>query len=133
MNQVTLVGRIANDLELKQTQTGKLFCQFNLAVTRFGGEGADFIPVQVWNKAAENLVKFQTKGSQIAINGRLNVETYEIDEKKRTFTKIIANEVEFLGSKPQEKTVAEVRYEQKKMSNEVMNAMSFINDESLPF
>ena len=133
MNQVTLVGRIANDLELKQTQTGKLFCQFNLAVTRFGGEGADFVPVQVWNKAAENLVKFQTKGSQIAINGRLNVETYEIDEKKRTFTKIIANEVEFLGSKPQEKTVAEVRYEQKKMSNEVMNAMSFINDESLPF
>ena len=133
MNQVALVGRIANDLELKQTQTGKLFCQFNLAVTRFGGEGADFIPVQVWNKAAENLVKFQTKGSQIAINGRLNVETYEIDEKKRTFTKIIANEVEFLGSKPQEKTVAEVRYEQKKMSNEVMNAMSFINDEALPF
>ena len=41
MNQVTLVGRIANDLELKQTQTGKMFCQFNLAVTRFGGEGAD--------------------------------------------------------------------------------------------
>ena len=133
MNQVTLVGRIANDLELKQTQTGKLFCQFNLAVTRFGGEGADFIPVQVWNKAAENLVKFQTKGSQIAISGRLNVESYETEGQKRTFTKVIANEVEFLGSKPQEKTVDEVRYEQKKMSNEVMNAMSFINDESLPF
>ena len=133
MNQVTLVGRIANDLELKQTQTGKLFCQFNLAVTRFGGEGADFIPVQVWNKAAENLVKFQTKGSQIAISGRLNVESYETEGQKRTFTKVIANEVEFLGSKPQEKTVAEVRYEQKKMSNEVMNAMSFVNDESLPF
>ena len=133
MNQVTLVGRIANDLELKQTQTGKLFCQFNLAVTRFGGEGADFIPVQVWNKAAENLVKFQTKGSQIAISGRLNVESYETEGQKRTFTKVIANEVEFLGSKPQEKTVAEVRYEQKKTSNELMNAMSFINDESLPF
>ena len=133
MNQVTLVGRIANDLELKQTQTGKLFCQFNLAVTRFGGEGADFIPVQVWNKAAENLVKFQTKGSQIAISGRLNVESYETEGQKRTFTKVIANEVEFLGSKPQEKTVAEVRYEQKKMNNEVMNAMSFVNDDSLPF
>ena len=133
MNQVTLVGRIANDLELKQTQTGKLFCQFNLAVTRFGGEGADFIPVQVWNKAAENLVKFQTKGSQIAISGRLSVESYETEGQKRTFTKVIANEVEFLGSKPQEKTVAEVRYEQKKMNNEVMNAMSFVNDDSLPF
>ena len=133
MNQVTLVGRIANDLELKQTQTGKLFCQFNLAVTRFGGEGADFIPVQVWNKAAENLVKFQTKGSQIAISGRLNVESYETEGQKRTFTKVIVNEVEFLGSKPQEKTVAEVRYEQKKMNNEVMNAMSFVNDDSLPF
>ena len=133
MNQVTLVGRIANDLELKQTQTGKMFCQFNLAVTRFGGEGADFVPVQAWNKAAENLVKFQVKGSQIAVNGRLNVETYETEGQKRTFTKVIANEVEFLGSKPQEKTVAEVRYEQKKMNNEFMNAMSFVNDESLPF
>ena len=133
MNQVTLVGRIANDLELKQTQIGKLFFQFNLAVSRFGGEGADFIPVMVWNKTAENLVKFQSKGSQIAVNGRLNVETYETEGQKRTFTKVIANEVEFLGSRPQEKTVAEVRYEQKKMSNELMNAMSFVNDESLPF
>ena len=133
MNQVTLVGRIANDLELKQTQTGKLFFQFNLAVTRFGGKGADFIPVQVWNKAAENLVKFQTKGNQIAINGRLSVETYETEGQKRTFTKVIANEVEFLGSKPQEKLAPGVRYEQKKMNNEFMNAMSFVNDESLPF
>ena len=133
MNQVTLIGRIANDLDLKQTTNGKSVCQFNLAVTRFGGEGADFIPVQVWGKTAENLVKFQTKGSQIGVSGRLTVETYESNGQKRSFTKVIVNEIEFLGSRSQEKTVASVRYEQKQMSNEGFDAMAFINDESLPF
>ena len=133
MNQVTLIGRIANDLDLKQTTNGKSVCQFNLAVTRFGGEGADFIPVQVWGKTAENLVKFQTKGSQIGVSGRLTVETYESNGQKRSFTKVIVNEIEFLGSRSQEKTVASVRYEQKQMSNEGFDAMAFNNDESLPF
>ena len=49
MNNVTLIGNISTDLELKQTTGGKAVCQFNLAVNGYGDK-TDFIPVQVWNK-----------------------------------------------------------------------------------
>ena len=66
MNNVVLIGNISTDLELKQTMNGKSVCQFNLAINGYG-EKTDFIPVQVWNKQAENLVKFQQKGSKIGV------------------------------------------------------------------
>ena len=129
MNNVVLIGNISTDLELKQTMNGKSVCQFNLAVNGYG-EKTDFIPVQVWNKQAENLVKFQQKGSKIGVMGRLSVDNYEQDGQKKTFTKVVAHEIEFLGDKQQEKTVAEVRYERKNATN----ANNFgITDEDLPF
>ena len=141
MNNVTLIGRISNDLNMQQTTNGKSVVQFNLAVNKYGNEGADFIPVQVWGKTAENLVKFQSKGSQIAVNGRISVENYEKDGQKRSFTKVIANEVEFLGSRQQEKTVAEARFEQKQQNQYAhydwgMSATASainIGDSELPF
>ena len=135
MNNVVLIGNISTDLELKQTMNGKSVCQFNLAVNGYG-EKTDFIPVQVWNKQAENLVKFQQKGSKIGVSGRLSVDSYEQDGQKKTFTKVVAHEIEFLGTKQQEKTIAEVRYERKNTVNESLlaNSNSFgITDEDLPF
>lgn len=129
MNNVVLIGNISTDLELKQTMNGKSVCQFNLAVNGYG-EKTDFIPVQVWNKQAENLVKFQQKGSKIGVSGRLSVDSYEQDGQKKTFTKVVAHEIEFLGTKQQEKTIAEARYERKN----VTNANNFgITDEDFPF
>ena len=59
--------------------------------------------------------------------GRISVDSYEQDGQKKTFTKVVAHEVEFLGTKQQEKTIAEVRYERK-------NANNFgITDEDFPF
>ena len=135
MNNVVLIGNISTDLELKQTMNGKSVCQFNLAINGYG-EKTDFVPVQVWNKQAENLVKFQQKGSKIGVVGRISVDNYEQDGQKKTFTKVIAHEVEFLGSKPQEKTIAEVRYERKNATNEnqLTNANNFgITDNDFPF
>lgn len=139
LNNCVLIGNIANDLELKQTTNGKFVCNFNLAVNRYN-EGVDFIPVVVFNKQAENLVKFQQKGSKIGVVGRISVENYEVDGQKRTFTKVVAHEVEFLGSKQQERTVAEVRYEKKQQDpgSYWMNGGDFssninISDEMLPF
>ena len=126
MNNVVLIGNISTDLELKQTMNGKSVCQFNLAVNGYG-EKTDFIPVQVWNKQAENLVKFQQKGSKIGVVGRISVDNYEQEGQKKTFTKVIAHEVEFLGTKQQEKTIAEVRYERKNSNN------FGITDEDFPF
>ena len=135
MNNVVLIGNISTDLELKQTMNGKSVCQFNLAINGYG-EKTDFVPVQVWNKQAENLVKFQQKGSKIGVVGRISVDNYEQEGQKKTFTKVIAHEVEFLGSKQQEKTVAEVRYERKNATNEnpLANANNFgITDDDFPF
>ena len=135
MNNVVLIGNISTDLELKQTTNGKSVCQFNLAINGYG-EKTDFVPVQVWNKQAENLVKFQQKGSKIGVVGRISVDNYEQDGQKKTFTKVIAHEVEFLGTKPQEKTIAEVRHERKNAANESLlaNSNSFgITDEDFPF
>ena len=135
MNNVTLIGRVANDLEIKSTANGTPVCQFNLAVNRFG-EGADFIPVVVYKKQAENLVKYQSKGSQIGIVGRIQVRPYEKNGEKRTWTEVVAHEVEFLGSKQQEKRVAEVMYERKSLEVDQLfaNDNKFgITDEDLPF
>ena len=135
MNNVVLIGNISTDLELKQTMNGKSVCQFNLAINGYG-EKTDFVPVQVWNKQAENLVKFQQKGSKIGVVGRISVDNYEQEGQKKTFTKVIAHEVEFLGSKQQEKTIAEARYERKNAVNESLlaNSNNFgITDEDFPF
>ncbi len=98
-NKVTLVGRISTDLELKQTQNGKSYCRFNLAVNRMN-EGTDFIPVTLWGKSAESTVTYQKKGSLILIDGSINIGNYtDSNGNKRTSFEVIAQNVQFLGSK----------------------------------
>lgn len=104
-NTITLIGRITKELEIKPAgSTTK--CDFTLAVNRrFAKEGqqqADFINVVCFGKIADNLVKFQGKGSQIAVVGTLNIDQYEKEGEKKSFTKVVANEIEFLSSKGQE-------------------------------
>ena len=100
MNNIQLIGRITKDLELKQGSNTSM-CSFTIAVNRkFAKEGqqkADFINVICFGKVAENLVKYQGKGSQIGIAGSLNIDQYQDQEgNNRTFTKVVANEIEFL-------------------------------------
>ncbi|MEE3413722.1 MAG: single-stranded DNA-binding protein [Bacteroidales bacterium] len=99
MNQVILIGRLTKDPELRETSNGKPVASFTLAVDKFG-EGADFINCVVWNKQAENLAKYQKKGGQIGITGRLQTRDYD-DEKgnKRFVTEVIADRIEYLGEK----------------------------------
>ena len=101
-NSILLTGRITKDLELKQAgQTNK--CDFTLAVDReYAKEGqqkTDFINITVFGKTAENLCKYQGKGSKILVLGSLNIDQYQKDGENRTFTKVIANKIEFLDSK----------------------------------
>ena len=105
MNKVILVGRLAQDPEVRYTQGGKAVASFNLAVNRFGGgsaqkESADFIPIVVWEKLAEICGNNLTKGSQILVEGRLQIRSYETqDGQKRRVSEVIAQSIEFLGSK----------------------------------
>lgn len=105
MNKVCLIGRLTKDPELRYTTNGTAIANFTLAVDRpftnqKGNKEADFIPIVVWNKAAENCAQYLAKGQQTAIEGRLQVRNYEDNDKQRRWiTEVIAERVEFLGSK----------------------------------
>ena len=106
MNRVVLIGRLTRDPELRYTSgNNAAVCNFTIAVDRgFTGQSgereADFIPVVVWNKQAENVKNYLNKGSQVAVEGRIQVRNYDDQNgQKRYVTEVIANNVEFLGSK----------------------------------
>jgi single-strand DNA-binding protein len=99
MNKVVLIGRITKDLELRKTKSDKSVCEFTLATNRVGSEDADFISCMVWNQQAENLCKFQGKGSLIAVFGELRTDSYEIEGQKRYKTYVLVSNVEFLSKK----------------------------------
>ena len=110
MNKVILAGRLTRDPEVRYTQSGKAVASFTVAVDRrFGRKNAentqptaDFIPVVVWEKLAEICGNNLIKGSQVLVEGRLQVRTYDAqDGSKRYVTEVVANEVEFMGSRPQ--------------------------------
>lgn len=103
MNNVNLIGRITRDLELRQTTSGQAVCEFSLAVNRTRQEGVDFINITVWGKQAENLTKYQSKGSLIAVSGSLRVDKYETKEgEKRNRVYVLANSIEYLSNKSSE-------------------------------
>ncbi|KEI18263.1 single-stranded DNA-binding protein [Clostridium haemolyticum] len=105
MNRVVLVGRLTKDADLKFTAgKGTAVATFTLAVNRrFKSEGqpeADFLPIVVWGKQAENVATYVGKGSQVGISGSIQTRSYEAkDGTKRYVTEINADEVQFLDSK----------------------------------
>ena len=100
-----MIGRLTKIPDIRQTNTGKNVCTFTLAVDRRykGADGktmTDFFSVQAWEKLAELCARYLDKGSKVFISGELRNRSYEAkDGSKRTVTKIIANEVEFLSPK----------------------------------
>ena len=106
MNKVVFIGRLTKDPELRYTSnTNTAVCNFTIAVDRpvnpnTGNREADFIPVVVWNKQAENVKNYLGKGSQVAVEGRIQTRSYDDQNgQKRYVTEVYANNVEFLGSK----------------------------------
>lgn len=133
MNKVLLTGRLTRDPELRYTSYNKAVCNFTIAtnrpVVRDGEKIADFINCIVWGKTAENLSKYQSKGSLIGIDGRLESRSYDDkDGNKRYVTEVQVEHIEFLGSKSDGQT-------ETKESNpyeEFGNAIE-ISDDELPF
>ena len=102
INNVTLVGRLTKDPELRYTPNGAANCSFTLAVNRSftnqsGEKEADFINCVAWKKSAENLANYQRKGNQIGIVGRVQTRNYEGQDGKRVYiTEIVADNIQFL-------------------------------------
>lgn len=104
MNKVFLIGRLTRDPELRYTSENNAVVNFSVAVNRTytnqaGEREADFINVIAWRKLAENIKNYLGKGSQIAIDGRIQTRTYEKDGKKNYVTEVVAENVTFLDTK----------------------------------
>ena len=105
MNRVVLVGRLTRDPELRYTSSNVATCTFSLAVDRpftnqSGEREADFINIVVWRKQAENCKNYLTKGSQVAIEGRIQTRNYDDKDGKKVYvTEILASNISFLDAK----------------------------------
>ena len=105
LNKVVLGGRIANEIELKQTPSGVSVCSFSLAVNRkFAKEGeqqqADFINCVAWRQTAEFISRYFKKGSSLCIVGNIQTRTWtDQNNQKRFATEVIVDEAMFVDSK----------------------------------
>ena len=101
MNKIVLLGRLTREPEVRYTTTGKVVCQFTLAVDRpfanqDGQREADFINIVVWGKIAEICGNSLGKGHRALVEGRLQIRSYEKDGKKHYVTEVIAGAVYFV-------------------------------------
>lgn len=104
LNHVVLIGRLARDPELRQTPSGTAVANFTIAVDRRpkpdGAKEADFIRIAVWGKQGEACSSYLAKGRLVAVEGRLQVHSYQNqDGQNRTTTEVIAEHVQFLTAK----------------------------------
>lgn len=105
INNVTLMGRIASDVDLRTTASGKSVANFRIAVERsFAKQGeekkADFITIVVWGNTADFVSKWFKKGDMIALCGEIQTRSYEDKNgNKRTAFEVVAREVSFCGGK----------------------------------
>lgn len=98
INNVTLIGRVVRDIEIKTTNSGKSVASFALAVDGYGKDAdAIFIDCVAWNKAAELLAEYAPKGKQIGITGRLQTRIWEKDDIKRKATEVIIDQFQLLS------------------------------------
>lgn len=108
MNNVSLIGRITKDIELRSTESGIQVVRTSIAINNGKNEKgedrpADFPTIYVYEKQAENLNKFCKKGSLIAVTGRLKTRSWDKEDGSKAYeTYVRANTIQFLDSKPKE-------------------------------
>jgi len=114
LNVVVLIGRLARDPEARYTVNGTAVTKFTMAVdrpftNREGERDADFLDVVCWRKLAETVANNLRKGRLVAVQGRIQKDTWQTDEGEyRSRVEVVANNVRFLdwpdderGSRPQ--------------------------------
>lgn len=142
INNVTLIGRLTKDVELKYTPANQAVAQFTLAVNRTfknanGERESDFINCVIWRKSAENFANFVKKGALIGITGRIQTRNYENQQGQRVYiTEVIAENFQMLESRnqQQEQQQGQVTQQQAKQPDPFAGgAPTSLNDDDLPF
>ncbi|HAK37534.1 MAG: single-stranded DNA-binding protein [Nitrospinaceae bacterium] len=104
-NKVMLMGNLTRDPELRYTANGSAVTSFGLAVNRKFKQGDDwkedvcFVDITVWGKQGENCAEYLSKGRPVFVEGRLQFSSWESDGQKRNKLDVVANTVQFLGSR----------------------------------
>ena len=105
INNLTIIGNMVKDAELKYTNSGTAITKLTIAVNRSVKKGdnwedeASFFEVSLWGKRVESLNQYLLKGTKIAVNGSLKQETWEQDGNKRSKVIIMADNIQLLGGK----------------------------------
>lgn len=120
MNNIQLIGRIANEMELRYTTNQKSFNKFTIAVKRDGKEDkTDFINCVAWNSVAEYLYKYTAKGKRIAVTGKLRQEEYTNKDGNKVKTYIVlvtgANIIDYIENTTGNTNVEEVNFDEFEM------------------
>lgn len=112
MNRVELTGRIANDLELKKTNSNKSVLTFNLAVAK-NKDITDFIKIQTWEQRAEYLNNYAFKGVLIECTGRIETSSYNDKNGNRVKdTYVVADQVSILSKPDTSKMGSRVEFDE---------------------
>ncbi len=145
INNITLVGRLTKDSDLRYTSDGTATATFSLAVNRpfksaNGEREADFINCVIWRKNAENFANFTRKGSLVGITGRIQTRNYENKEGQRVYvTEVVAENFALLESKKDGASNGQTGQSNNRSShqpNDPFNSHSepySINSDDLPF
>lgn len=135
MNLIVLKGNIATNIELRHTEKGTPVATFNLAVQRINDrEKADFFPIVVWDKQAENINQYCTKGSPILVKGRLQTRSYDnASGQKVRVTEVLAELIEFLSKAQSTEEKQESTPKQETNPFEEFGQQITIEDDELPF
>lgn len=101
LNSVSLIGRIARDIELRYTPGGRAVTNLRLAVDRgtknsAGEKETDWVDVVVWEKQAETAANYLGKGRLIGVEGRLQSRQYEQGDQRREKLEVVATKIHFL-------------------------------------
>ena len=105
-NQVTLMGNLTRDPELRTIPSGQSVCSFSLALNRSyknadgeWQETTDYVDVTAWGALGERVAQYVTKGRPVLVSGRLQSRSWEQDGQKRSKVEVVAQDVTFLGSR----------------------------------
>lgn len=109
INKVILMGRLTKDPELRRTGAGTPVTSFSIAINAGYGENqhTDFVNCTAWNKTAEFVSKYFTKGKMIIVIGRISTRSWETQDGKKAYaTEVIVSEVSFGESKSENPSAA---------------------------
>jgi single-strand DNA-binding protein len=126
MNNVSLVGRLTKENDMRYSPSGTAVLRNTLAVNRKKKDETDFINILAFGKTAELIANHLNKGDQVGFTGHIQTGSYEKDGRKIYTTEVVVDGVVFIGSKKQQ-------IQQNKPVTDPFGDAAEIQDSELPF